>query len=387
LAAAIWSGENDDPWAAYIPLLVGAAVTLVAGVVAVRDPGRRRERVPLWLSVASGALLLVGTVWAIAGGESGPYGVPLVLALMLVPLIAALAFGARRFERSPERVRAPLNVRFKRGWTEANKSWHVVWRNRGLLWLPFTSLLLGTAGWIGGYLLAGVWVERTMPRFALTGFITLLPMTMLGTFLGTAFLAALDRRLDGERTSAVDGLRIAWRRRRTIAAWALLAAGFGAIVQALQQVKSEWALAPLVSALAGVAWGVLTVFVLPVLALEDLGLRDSVRRAAGLVKERWGESVAGVGNLTIIGAIVGTVVGLAVAIAVAIAAPDRDAMTTILVASFVVFMLMVSAIGVAGQVLSLALYRHATGRPARPFTETELNDALVPRRKIWRLRG
>ncbi|HET8757122.1 MAG TPA: hypothetical protein VFM58_13980 [Solirubrobacteraceae bacterium] len=184
VAAAIWSGEHDDPWAAYIPLLAGAAVTLVASVVAVRDPGRRRERVPLWLSVASGALLLVGTVWGIAGGESGAYAVPLVLAFMLVPLIAALAVAARRFERSPERVRAPLNVRVKRGWTEASKSWDLVWRSRGLLWLPFTSFLLGTAGWIGGYLLAGVWVERTMPRFALTGFIVLLPMTMLATFLG-----------------------------------------------------------------------------------------------------------------------------------------------------------------------------------------------------------
>ena len=285
------------------------------------------------------------------------------------------------------RERAPLKVRLKRGWMEASTSWGVLLKHRGLLVLPFTSFVLGSAGWIGGYLLAGVWVERTMPRLALTSFIVLVPATMLGTFLSAAFLAALSRRLESEPASVADGLRVAWRRRGPIAAWALLAAGFGALLQALQQFKSEWALAPVISALAGVAWGVLTVFVLPVLALEDLGVRDTIRRAAGIVRDRWGESVAGLGNLTLVNVVVMLPLALALGVAAGVAAPDRDAVTAIFVVGFVAFMLLVSAIGTAGQVLSLALYRHATGRPARPFTESELEQALVPRRTFWRRRG
>jgi hypothetical protein len=36
----------------------------------------------------------------------------------------------------------------------------------------------------------------------------------------------------------------------------------------------------------------------------------------------------------------------------------------------------------ATQVLSVALYRHATGGSTGPFTSAELNDALVRRRKL-----
>jgi hypothetical protein len=384
VASAIWSGEQDDPWPAYIPLLAAAALTLVASLAALRDPDRSRERVALWLSVACGALALIGTVWGIAADESASalYAIPLVLSFFLVPVIAVLAFPGRRFRRAPEKVRAPLNVRFARGWHEAGSSWAVLRENRGLLVLPLISFVLGTSGWIGGYLLAGAWVDRFMPRIAVTGFIVLLPLTMLGTFIGVAFLCALNRRLEGQRVSAVDGLRMAWQRRGPVFRWSLVAAGVGAIVQALQQLKSEWALAPLVSWLAGLAWGVLTVFVLPVLAVERVGVRDAARRASSLVRDKWGEGIAGLGNLSLVAMVAVLPVALVFGVAAGIGARDPETMRIVFLAGFVAFMLVLAAVGAAGQVLSLALYRHATGRSTGPFTAAELEDAAVRRRRL-----
>jgi uncharacterized protein DUF6159 len=384
IAAAIWSGDHDDPWPAYIPLVVAAAVTLIAGLAAVRDPDRRRERLALWLSVASGALALVGTIWGIAADESGSewYALPLGLSFLLVPVIAVLAFSGRRFSKSPEKVRAPLSVRFERGWREADSSWTVLRENRGLLVLPSASFVLGTSAWIGAYVLVGTGVDRFMPRMALTGFIVLLPLTMLGTFLGVAFLCALNRRLDGQRASAVDGLRMAWQRRGPVFRWSLVAAGVGAILQALQQLRSEWALAPLVSWLAGLAWGVLTVFVLPVLAVEGVGVRDAAQRATGLVRDKWGEGVAGLGNLSLVGMVAIVPVSLVLGVAAGVTARDPEAREIVFVAGFVAFMLVVSAIHTAGQVLSVALYRHATGRSIGPFTPAVLADAAVRRRRL-----
>jgi hypothetical protein len=52
----------------------------------------------------------------------------------------------------------------------------------------------------------------------------------------------------------------------------------------------------------------------------------------------------------------------------------------------VVFIVILFAVGTAGQVLALALYRHATGGAAiGPFTRDDLYHALVPRRR-FRLR-
>lgn len=316
-----------------------------------------------------------------ADPEGDGYALPLVLAMLLVPAVPLSAFGVRRFRRAPERVRPPFQVRLRRGWDEATKSWSVLAHDSGLLVLPLTSFVLGSGGWLGAYLLTGAWAHRMMARLALTGFITLLPFTLLGTFLGTAFIGALNRRLDGQHATAADGLRIAWQHRGPIFRWALLAAGVGAILQGLQQIKSEWALAPLISALAGIAWGVLTLFVLPVLAIEGVGVRDAARRAGSLVREKWSEGMGGLGNLTTVSIVLTLPLAVAFGVVLGVTAVDHDAYTAVLVVFFT-FMLASSAVGTAGQVLAVALYRHATGRSTGPFTTGELNDALVRRRKL-----
>ncbi len=133
-------------------------------------------------------------------------------------------------------------------------------------------------------------------------------------------------------------------------------------MQALAQLRSEWAAASLVS------W---------------LGLRDTLRRAGAIVRRRWGEGMAGAGNLTLVAGLAGAIFGLVVAVASFVAAPDEAALTAVFLTSITAFFLLVAAVGAAGQVLALALYRHAVGRgPLPPFTDVDLEHALVARRRL-----
>lgn len=260
-------------------------------------------------------------------------------------------------------------------------------RSGTLLLLPATSYVLGLIVWVGAFAAAGRFADPTLSRLAIASFIVLLPGTVLGTFFGVAFVYALDQRLSGRPASARDGLHAAWDRRAAILAWSLLAAGVGAILQALQQLRSEWAAVPLLSWLAGAAWGVLTLFVLPILALEDLNLRETVRRAGGLVRRRWGEGIAGATNLTLVMIIAAAVLGLTIGAAAAVAEPDSDAVRAVYVAGIAIGFLLIAVIAVAGEVLALALYRHAVGRGAvAPFTDDDLDHALVARRRLRRRR-
>jgi hypothetical protein len=372
-----------------VPFLLAAGLVLVAAVGGARDKGRRAERPAFALAAAAGGLLTAGIGWGLAnelrGSEDTVYVALLIVALLLLPVAGALGFSARRFARRPEAVREPLARRLARGWGEATRSWIVLVGSGRLLLLPAASWALGVATWIGGYLLAGQWVDSTMGRLVLAGFLLLLPGTVLGTFFGVAYLAALDRRLSDEPATVRDGLRVAWRRRGAILGWSVLAAGVGALIQGLQQLRSEWAVAPLLSWLAGAAWGVLTLFVLPVIAIEDVGVRDAVRRAGGLVKQRWGEGMAGAGNLTLVAGAAGAAVAVLLAPAFVIAAPDRDAIQIVFLASLAVFVAIIAVIGTAMQVLSLALYRHATGGGAiGPFTADDLQHAIIERRRLHR---
>jgi hypothetical protein len=380
---------EDEPSAAaplalaLLPLAVGAGITIAAAAAGARDPARRAERMPFRVAAVAGLLELVTVVWGyvhdLTGSDSGAYALPLVLATFTLPVAAAWAASVRRFSRHPEAVREPVDVRLRRGWVEQTKSWTLMWRHRGLLVFPVSSTLLVTAAWIGTYRLTGLW--------AFSAFLILLPASLTTTYFGVAYLAALDCRLRGHRGALRDGLRIAWRRRTAIAGWAVLAAGVGAVIQGLQQLKSEWAIAPLLSWIAGIAWALLTIFVMPVLALEDRGVRGAVRRAGELVRQRWGEAVGGLGNLMLVSAVAMVPFGLAWGVAVAIAAPDPTAMNTVFVVGIACFLALLVPITATWWTLALALYHYATGGgPIQPFTEDDLQHALVRRRRLWRRR-
>jgi Family of unknown function (DUF6159) len=64
-------------------------------------------------------------------------------------------------------------------------------------------------------------------------------------------------------------------------------------------------LLPLASRLAGAAWAIGTFFVIPVLAFERLGPMAALKRSATLVRERWGEGVAGTAAIVTAAAVAG----------------------------------------------------------------------------------
>ena len=53
----------------------------------------------------------------------------------------------------------------------------------------------------------------------------------------------------------------------------------------------------LAARLFGMAWNLATMFVIPVIALEDLPVSASIRRSASIFKSKWGESVVAQGTV------------------------------------------------------------------------------------------
>jgi hypothetical protein len=274
-----------------------------------------------------------------------------------------------------------LPVRFRRGWREAGKAWGVLRHGRGLLVLPVGAAVITGVAFGVVFLLLDRWFESMATQAAAAALVTLYPFTLAGTFVNVSYIAALDLRLRGQDASIRDGLGVAWRKRGAIVRWALLASGVGALLQALQQLRSEWVVAPLVSWLAGAAWGVLTMFFLPVLAFEDVGVRDGVRRASGLVRKHWGEGVAGTTNIALVFIVLFVPVSLLLGVAMAFAAAEGIPVEITFAAFFCLVALSSIAFSLAYQALGLALYRYATGQGGlADFSEDDLRAALQPKR-------
>jgi len=110
-------------------------------------------------------------------------------------------------------------------------------------------------------------------------------------FFNTALVSAASIRLEGGNPSVRDGLRAAWSRVNVIFQWALLAATVGMILRMIEERSSL--IGRLVASVVGIAWTLATFFVVPVLAFENLGPFEALKRSAQLFRRNWGEQVVG----------------------------------------------------------------------------------------------
>jgi len=278
--------------------------------------------------------------------------------------------------------------RIRLGWRLAGESFAVLRRDRSLAVYPvlgFAAALIAVLILMvpGVVLAAGTGDEWLLAPFAV---LAAYAATFAAIYCGVALSAAASRSLDGHDTTVAEGLAVARERRGLIARWAGLQLVVGLAISALQAVVAESPLGRVVGSILGgaanVAWGVATFFVVPLLAIEGLGPKQALKRSGAIVRERWGEGIAGSVS---IGFVIGVValVPIAVLAALAVATLDSSVVVgSILVAIAVVVALASAAIATAlTTIFRVALLRFATtGEQASGFAESDLEVAFRPRR-------
>jgi hypothetical protein len=110
-------------------------------------------------------------------------------------------------------------------------------------------------------------------------------------FANTALVGAALIRLRGGDPSVADGFRIASQRLGPILGYALISATVGMVLRAIAE--RAGIIGRIVISLIGFAWTVATYLVVPVLAAEDIGPIDAVKRSTQLLKRTWGEQLVG----------------------------------------------------------------------------------------------
>jgi len=196
--------------------------------------------------------------------------------------------------------------KISRGWGILKQSWLALGRDKKLLLLPVLSgmaCLLILASFVLPLALApDTWKflqdEKLQARevwkqpvtYVLTfGFY--LSTYFVVVFFNTALVWCAVNRFNGGSPTIAAGLRVALSRFPQILGWALVAASVGTLLKAVED-RLSW-LGQWVVRLIGVAWSIVTYFVVPVLAVEGLGPLAAVRRSASLLRKSWGESLVG----------------------------------------------------------------------------------------------
>jgi Family of unknown function (DUF6159) len=118
------------------------------------------------------------------------------------------------------------------------------------------------------------------------------PITFVSLYCGVALAAVLAGRLDGKPMTTHDGWMAAKQRAGIIAAWTLVVCTVGATLRLIERYVPLGA--KIVIAIVDLSWTLATMFAVPVLAYENLGPLDVLRRSSHIFRQRWGTQIGGV---------------------------------------------------------------------------------------------
>jgi hypothetical protein len=228
----------------------------------------------------------------------------------------------------------------------------------------------------GGYF-SGAHYSRS--HFALVWLIALYPLTFISVFFNVALASAAGAHFDGRRLGLGEALRAAYDRIDRIALWALLSAGVGLLISEIANRLPGGG--RLVGWLMGAAWGLATIFAVPLLALEDARPVEALRGSAHLVKSRWGEGltgVVGIGAWTVIALIP---VGVLIGVGATVANSSPAAGIPIIALGLLVVVVIAALTTATRQVFAVALYRYATDTPVGGFAQADLEHPFELRKR------
>lgn len=179
--------------------------------------------------------------------------------------------------------------RFKTGLVLTKDSLRVIRHNPRLLLFPVLSGVVGLAFLV--VLLGTTFglVQIDPEGGMLVGlFVVYLTLTFVSSFFSAALVHQTREAFAGERVSLREGMAAAWERKGPILVWSAIAATVGVLINALENSNST--AARIVGTLFGLAWTVLTFFVIPVIVFERVSVGEMFKRSGGLFKSTWGET-------------------------------------------------------------------------------------------------
>jgi len=277
--------------------------------------------------------------------------------------------------------------RIARGWELMKQSWRVLMLDKELLVFPIISAVavilvaltfvvpLFTSGWVAA--LDGADDPTANPLLYVWLFAFYVVNYFVVVFFNTAIVSCARERMHGGDPTVGSGLSSAFSLLPQVFLWALLSATVGFVLRMVEE-RFE-GLGRIAVGLIGVAWGVATYFVVPVLVAERLGPFAALKRSSQVLRKAWGEALVsnfGIGLIVFLSTLL-SALPLAAGIAIGTPAAVFGGMAITAVAVG----LIMAASAALNAILVTALYEYAcAGQAPSGFDEATLQGAFGPPR-------
>ncbi|MBP7557414.1 MAG: hypothetical protein KA821_14155 [Chitinophagaceae bacterium] len=267
--------------------------------------------------------------------------------------------------------------RLSNGWKIAMNSFKVLNANKQLVLFPILSsisLILVIGSFVVGALAINGWNgdfldenQNPILQYAIL-FVFYVINYFIIVFFNMALIHCTRLYFRGEQVSLSEGIRFSMSRIGVIFSWAVFAGVVGTILKAIQE--NSGIVGKIITGIIGIVWGVATFFVVPVIAYENKGPLQAFKRSSQLMREKWGESLAGNFSLGLIQFIGILVVGVVLFMLGYIIHPMVGIALAIL-GCFIV----TAIISAAQTIFVSAVYHNITNEPTVHFSQ-QLIDGL-----------
>jgi hypothetical protein len=235
-------------------------------------------------------------------------------------------------------------------------------QDRQMIWLPVMATVTGLIA----FAVVTLPLVLALGRNGIAVLLALACGSVVATaatvIFNVALVFAATDRIEGRTPTIGRSLSLAWGRRRVVFEWALLAAVVGTAIRALEQRLGL--VGRLIGFAGGLAWAVATFLVIPVLAYEDVGPIEAVKRSSSILKSRFGTIARG-GlrfGLLFVGLSLAALAVLALGIVLVVGhAPVPGVIVAVIGLAALIGVSMYAA--AAGMYMRTILYRFATDKP------------------------
>lgn len=278
--------------------------------------------------------------------------------------------------------------RFARSWHLTKLSLDVVRADKEMLLFPLLGSvfsLLYVLAILFPTVISGALAGKSPGEFSaleyLLLFVTYLGLAFIATFFNVCTVYTTKIRFDGGDATFKQSLQFAVSRLPIIFAWSLIAATVGVILRAIDHLAERAGgagetLIRIVGDLIGMAWSIVTLFVVPAMVYKGLKPIDAIKASTEAIKRTWGESLIrhyGLGLMQFLLFFAGMLVFGAI-----ISATGGGSLTTALVVVAVAYFVSVGLLfAVLNAVFNTALWVYAqTGSTPGGFEGEVVRDAF-----------
>ena len=253
-----------------------------------------------------------------------------------------------------------------RGWEMSKLSMSVVKKDPELMVYMILAGVMSLACLIG----------MSMPQFLEMGWAVNADGSFTGTYLGFTFvgymllsivvvfwncaiIANANIRLTGGDPKFADGVNAALKRLPIIIVWGIIAGTVGLLLKFLEGVArssdhpAAAALATVIHIIGGLAWWVMTFFMIPHLILENKSIGDALKASKATFFDTWGENIVSGLGIGAIAFLFGIPIVLLTIGLTAVAGPFGLLVGAVLIG------LLIAWANAAEQVAVVALFRYA----------------------------